>query len=166
MSQSLTSGLSSERERHEVDLAVKEIMTPSPLTLDVNATITQAAKGMERCGCGCCLVESRGKIVGIVTERDIVRRAAAKNSSLRKTKVRKIMSSPIVAVNPETTVEESLKVMAASGIRRLVVVQDGGLIGIVSITDVAKALAKKAGYANSLLKALAREGSPPSGIYV
>jgi len=114
--------------------------------------------------CGCCLVESKGKMVGIVTEKDIVRRVAAKNSPLR-TEVKSVMSSPIMAVN-ETTIEESLKIMANNKIGRLGVVGNEGLVGIVSITNVAKVLAKKAGYANSSVKALASESSRPRGIYV
>jgi CBS domain-containing protein len=149
-----------------LDLRVKDVMTPSPLSLDANAKIDEAARGMERCDCGCCLVESKGKVVGIVTERDIVRRVAAKGSPLKATKVRAIMSSPIVVVNPETTVEEALKTMANSKIKRLAVVDEKGLVGIVSITDIAKALAKKSGQANLLIDAITRQSRAPEGIYL
>lgn len=148
------------------DLRVKDVMTPSPLTLDANAKIDEAARGMERCDCGCCLVESKGKVVGIVTERDIVRRVAAKGASLKATRVRSIMSSPIIVVDPETTVEEALKTMANSRVKRLAVVDNGGLVGIVSITDIAKALAKKSGQANLLIDAITRQSRAPEGVYL
>jgi CBS domain-containing protein len=136
--------MSNETQSPEVlDLRVKDVMTPSPLTLDAGAKIDEAARGTERCDCGCCLVESKGKVVGIVTERKIVRRVAAKGSSFKATKVRAIMSSPIVAVNPETTVEDALKTMANNKLKRLAVVDEKRLVGIASITDIAKALAKK-----------------------
>jgi CBS domain-containing protein len=148
------------------DLRVKDVMTPSPLSLDANAKIEEAARGMERCDCGCCLVESNGKVVGIVTERDIVRRVAAKGSSLKATKVSAIMSSPIVVVNPETTVEEALKAMASNKIKRLAVVDEKGLVGIVSVSDIAKALAKKSGQASLLIDAIAKQSRAPDGVYL
>ena len=150
----------------KLDLRVGQIMTPNPLTIDLNSDVEKAARGMEKCDCGCCLVESRGKIVGIITERDIVRRVAAKGSSLRKTKVKSMMSTPIVVVAPDATIEEALKAMADNKIKRLAVVDDKGLRGIISITDIAKALAEKTGYTSSLLNALARESRPPEGLYV
>jgi CBS domain-containing protein len=121
---------------------------------------------MERCDCGCCLVESKGKVVGIVTERDIVRRVAAKGSSLKTTRVRAIMSSPIVVVNPETTVEDALRTMANNKIKRLAVVDEKGLVGIVSITDISKALAKKSGQANLLIDAITGQSRAPEGVYL
>jgi CBS domain-containing protein len=147
------------------NLKVKDIMTRSPLSVDVNTTIEEAAKKMEFCNCGCCLVENKGKIVGIITERDVVRRVAAKGSSVKSTFVRNIMSSPIIAVNPEETLEDALKTMATNKVKRLVVVDEDGLVGIISITDIAKALAEKAGRFSSLFNVFLRQSSPPKDIY-
>jgi CBS domain-containing protein len=148
------------------DLRVKDVMTPGPLTLESSAKIEEAARGIEKCDCGCCLVESRGKVVGIVTERDIVRRVAAKGGSLKATSVRAIMSSPIIVVNPETTVEDALKTMAINKIKRLAVVDEKGLVGIVSITDIANALAKKSGQTNLLIDPITRQSRTPEGVYL
>jgi len=157
----------SEREEAlgKLDVKVKDIMTKSPLTVDAKSTIDVAARGMENCGCGCCLVESKGKIVGIITERDIVRRLAARGSQIKKTTVRSVMTSPIVVIDPESTVEQALRIMAENKIRRLPVVSDEGLVGIVTIADIAKALAEKSGYTDSLLNALARQSPAPKGVY-
>jgi CBS domain-containing protein len=155
-----------DRSVETFDLRVKDVMTPSPLSLEANAKIEEAARGMERCDCGCCLVESKGKVVGIVTERDIVRRVAAKGSSLKTTRVSAIMSSPIVVVSPEATVEDALKTMANNKIKRLAVVDEKGLVGVVSITDIAKALAKKSGRANLLIDAIAKQSRAPEGVYL
>jgi len=163
----LASLVSDETQSMETfDLRVKDVMTPSPLSLGANATIEEAARGMERCNCGCCLVESKGKVVGILTERDIVRRVAGKGSSLKTAKVSAIMSSPIVAVSPETTVEEALKTMANNEIKRLAVVDEEGLVGVVSITDIAKALAKKSGQADLLIHTIAKQSRAPEGVYL
>ena len=112
--------LSDEEEAlGKLDLRVKQVMTQNPLTANAESTLDVAAKGMENCDCGCCLVESAGKIVGITTERDIVRRVAAKGSSVTRTKVSSVMTSPVIVIHPEATVEEALQVMAKNKVRRL-----------------------------------------------
>lgn len=158
--------LSEDTESVEgLDLRVKDIMTKNPLTVSPDSTVHTAASGMERCGCGCCLVESHGKIVGIITERDIVRRVAAKGAAPTSVRVKSIMTTKLMAIKPDATVEEAVRIMGENGIRRLPVVGDEGLVGIISVADVARALAKKSGHASSLIKALARQSEPPEGIY-
>ncbi len=149
----------------QFDLRVRQVMRTNPLTIEADSGVEETARGMERCQCGCCLVESGGKIVGIVTERDIVRRVAAKGSSLKETKVSSIMSSPIVVVSPDASVEDALKIMAEHKIKRLPVVGDKGLLGLVSMADVAKLVAEKSGRVNSLINALAAKTEPPEGVY-
>lgn len=158
--------MSEENQEEILDVRVKHIMTRNPLTVEASSTLEAAARGMESCGCGCCLVESQGKIVGIITERDIVRRVASKGLSLKRTKVSSVMTTPIIVINHEATVEEALKIMEKHGIRRLPVVDEEGLVGIISITDVARALAEKAGYTNTLINVLARQFREPEGVYV
>jgi CBS domain-containing protein len=142
-----------------LNVRVKEVMTTDPLTVGVDATLEDAAKSMENSGCGCVLVEHGGKIVGIVTERDIVRRVAAKGLRLRITRVRAIMSSPLIVIGPDATVEEALRVMANRHVRRLPVVAENELEGIVSLVDIASALADKAGFLSAFLQAFIRQSS-------
>lgn len=146
-------------------VVVSQIATINPLTLDSNCSVKEAAEGMERCGCGCCLVESKGKIIGIITERDIVRRIAAKGGSFAKTRVKAIMSSPIIVVEPDATIETACAIMAKHGVRRLPVVGGKGLVGIITITDVARALAEKSNYTDMILNAIARKSPESRGIY-
>ena len=148
------------------DLKVKEIMEPGPVTIPDQATITQAASVMKKQDSSCVLVESKGKIVGVLTEQDITRRVAAKGSPPGKTRVKSAMTSPIVVIPPEARIEEALRVMITNKVRRLPVVDEKGLAGLVSVVDIAKALAEKAGYTTSLIQAMAKESLPPSGIYV
>jgi len=149
----------------KLDLKVKEIMLPNPVTIPADATVMQAAKAMEKQDSSCVFVESNGKIVGIVTERDIARRVVGKGASPR-TKVTSVMTAPIIATPPDTSIEEALKVMTANKVRRLPVVDEkAGLVGLVRVADIAKALAEKAGYTTSLITAMAKETVPPSGVY-
>lgn len=159
-------GGSEEEVLKKLDLRVKEVMRASPLTVPADATVRQAAKAMEKQDSSCVFVKSKGEIVGIVTERDIARRVVAKGVSPEKTKVRGIMTSPIIVVSPDAKIEEALNIMAKNRVRRLPVVDTGqGLAGIVGVGDIAKALAEKAGYSSSLITTMTKESPPRSGVY-
>ena len=162
----VSSGGNEEEVLKKLDLKVKEIMSPNPLTIPADATVMQAAKAMEKHDSSCVFVKSKGKIVGVVTERDITRRVVGKGASPKKTKVISVMTSRIVVTPPEASIEEALKVMTTNKVRRLPVVDGkGDLVGLVGAADVARALAKKAGYSTSLITAMTKETLPPSGVY-
>jgi len=162
----MSSGVDEEETLKKLDLKVREIMSPSPLTIPADATVMQAAKAMERHDSSCVFVKSKGRIVGILTERDITRRVVGKGASPRTTKVRSVMTSQIVVTPSEASIEEALKVMTTNKVRRLPVVDErGDMVGIVGTADVAKALAEKAGYSTSLISAMTKETPPPSGVY-
>jgi predicted transcriptional regulator len=83
-----------------------------------------------------------------------------------KTMVNSIMTSPIIVVSPDAKIEEALKVMTANKVRRLPVTDEkAGLTGVVAVSDIARALAEKAGYTSSLITAMTKESTPPSGVY-
>ncbi len=150
----------------KLDLKVKEIMSPNPLTISVGATVVQAARAMEKNDSSCVFAKSKGKIVGIITERDITRRVVGKGASPQKTNVSSVMTTRIVVTPPGASIEEALKVMTASKVRRLPVVDDkGDLVGLVRVADIAKALAEKSGYSTSLIAAMTKETQAPSGVY-
>ena len=162
----MSSGDNEEEILRKLDLKVREIMRPNPLTIPVDATVMQAAKAMEKQDSSCVFVESKGKILGIITERDITRRVVGKGVSPEKTKAKSVMTSPIVATPPDASIEEALKVMTTNKVRRLPVVDEkAGLVGLVRVADIAKALAEKAGYTTSLITAMTKETLPPSGVY-
>lgn len=102
------------------------------------------------------MVMSERKVVGIITERDLVARLLTKSGAASGIKVRDAMSSPLVVVSPEATVEEAARIMAQNRVRRLPVVADKGLVGLVTVTDIAKALAEQKDYCDSIFNAMAR----------
>jgi CBS domain-containing protein len=109
------------------------------LTIDAEATVFEAIKRMVDANVGALLVTERERVVGIVTERDYLRRVTLEGRTEEETLVREIMTSPLVYVTPETSVEECMAVMTERRIRHLPVFREGrDLVGVVSIGDVVK----------------------------
>ena len=109
------------------------------LTIEADATVLDAIKRMVDGNVGALLVMDGGRIAGIVTERDYLRRVTLEGREEGDTAVREIMTSPLVYVTEDTTVEECMAVMTERRIRHLPVLDDGKqLAGIVSIGDVVK----------------------------
>jgi len=109
------------------------------LTIDADATVFEAIKRMVGANVGALLVTEGGRVAGIVTERDYLRRVTIEGRTEEETLVREIMTSPLVYVTPDTSVEECMAVMTERRIRHLPVFTEGrDLVGVVSIGDVVK----------------------------
>lgn len=149
-------------------LLVKDIMTQNPVTIDSERTVREAAVAMDRTDVGCVLVTTKkddhDQVIGIVTERDLVRKALTKEGGASELSVKSIMSSPLIVVDPDATIEEAAKVMERNRVRRLPVVDKEGLAGVVAVSDLAKALAKELEYSDAVFNAMARV-SAPKGVY-
>jgi len=109
------------------------------LTIEASETVFDAIKRMVDGNVGALLVTEDGRLTGIVTERDYMRRVALEGRTEKETLVREIMSSPLVYVTPDTTVEECMGVMTERRIRHLPVLgEHRETVGIISIGDVVK----------------------------
>ena len=109
------------------------------LEIDAAATVFDAIRQMVDGNVGALLVTEDGRLTGIVTERDYMRRVALEGRTEKETLVREIMSSPLVYVTPDTTVEECMGVMTERRIRHLPVLgEHRETVGIISIGDVVK----------------------------
>ncbi len=122
--------------------AIKDIMTKEVVTIDVNKTVFDAAELMSNKGVGCVIVVVQGFPVGIITERDMVKRVVAKRSSIDQ-KVTEVMTKTLITVEPETSLKEAARVMSSNGIRRLPVLKNNKLVGIVVATDFVRNVGKK-----------------------
>jgi len=114
------------------------------LSIDGEATVFDAIKRMVEANVGSLLVFEDGKLAGIVTERDYLRRVALEGRTEKETPVRDIMSAPLVYVTPETSLDECMGVMTERRIRHLPVLgAERDVLGVVSIGDVVKYRSKQ-----------------------
>lgn len=107
-------------------------------TIGPDDTVYDAVRKMADKGIGALLVLDGGKIVGIVTERDYARKVALADRSSRQTPVSVIMTTEVLCVSPRQTTEECMALMTEHRLRHLPVLDDGKLIGLVSIGDLVK----------------------------
>jgi CBS domain-containing protein len=108
------------------------------LQIEATETVFEAIKQMVQANVGSILVTDGRQIVGIMTERDYLRKITLEGRTSRDTQVGEIMSSPLVYVTPQTTIEECMAVMTDRRIRHLPVVEEDDVVGVVSIGDVVK----------------------------
>ncbi len=120
-------------------LKVEDIMVEGVITIDSEAPVMKAVKIMNENEIGCLIVTRRGKAIGIITERDLLKRVIAKSKNPKKTKVREIMTKPLIAGHPDMDFEEATKLMFKMKIKKLPVVEsEGDLRGLITLTDVAR----------------------------
>jgi CBS domain-containing protein len=103
-----------------------------------DACVYDAIEIMAQKYVGALLVVSESNLVGVVSERDYARKVILQGKSSKQTQVKEIMTSPAIFVTPDHTVEESMRIMTEKHIRHLPVVEDGKILGVVSIGDLVK----------------------------
>lgn len=118
---------------------VREAMTPSPTTVDASENVLESARLMAAEDVGSLPVVDDGQLVGMVTDRDLVLQVLAKDLDPHKTTVGSVCSENPVVVAPEDSLAEALQRMARERVRRLPVVEDRRLVGILAQADVSRA---------------------------
>jgi CBS domain-containing protein len=114
------------------------------LQIEAEASVHDAVKQMVAANVASLLVAEGGEITGIITERDYLRRVTVEGRTDEGTAVREVMSSPLIVVTPQTSIDECMALMTDRRIRHLPVVDDqGGVVGIVSIGDIVKFQSKQ-----------------------
>lgn len=116
---------------------VENIMHKNVISIDSSLTVTDAAKMMEDANIGCIIVMKNNMPVGILTERDFVRKVIAHQKPMF-TAVKDVMSSPLIVIDSDETVWELAELMKQKHIHRVPVVEKGKLVGIVTATDMTR----------------------------
>ena len=118
-------------------MLVKDVMTNPVVTTEEEASANQVAKLMLDNKVGCVVVANKaGKPLGIITERDLVVRVLAKNVAPSSTRATEFMTSPVVTIDPEATINDAARRMSKLDIRRLAVLYKDSLVGIISSKDI------------------------------
>jgi CBS domain-containing protein len=118
---------------------VHEAMTSNPCAIEADRSVAYAAKMLKQEDVGVAPIVESGRLVGMLTDRDIVVRVVADGKDPDSTNVRDVASSNVVSVDPRQDLDEALKLMARYQVRRLPVVEeDGRLVGVVAQADIAE----------------------------
>lgn len=117
---------------------VRDAMTRDVKTISPNSSVMEAVKKMNKFGIGSIVAVQDGRPVGIITERDISRKIVEPWLDPTVIKVMEIMSSPLITIRDDTPLEEAAKTMTDKVIKKLPVVKNGKLVGIVTATDLAR----------------------------
>jgi CBS domain-containing protein len=118
---------------------VRDVMTSNPTTCEPSATLVDAAKVIALEDVGSVPIVENGRLVGIVTDRDIIVRAVAEGRDVTSTTVKDVASKDLVTVTPDEDLDRALQLMGQRQVRRIPVVEGDQVVGIVSQADVARA---------------------------
>jgi len=115
---------------------VRDIMTVNVVTMPLEASVLEVAKSMSDMDISSVIITDEDRPLGIITEADIVRRVIVQNRDPKTTQASEIMSSPIIHVEPSTPLTDAMRVMAKSSIRRVAVLKNNSLAGIITSRDI------------------------------
>ncbi len=137
---------------------VGDIMTRDVITIEIGKTVREAVEIMNEKEIGCIVITKNEAPIGIVTERDVLKKIVVEGRDPQKTRVEEIMSSPLITGSPNMTLENAARLLVLKRIKKLPIVDKGKLVGIVTLFDIVRwePLA-----INILRKALAEETLPP-----
>lgn len=126
------------------------MMVTKVVTVDVGVNLKKAVERMNNHDVGCLVVLEKGSFVGILTERDVLKRVVVKGRNPDETLVGDVMSKPLVVVEPEADLEEAVRLMFERRIKKLPVVENTELVGLVTMTDIARIHPEMVEYIKSL----------------
>ena len=121
-----------------MSLKVEDVMIEDLVIVEEDISVKKAVELMNKHEIGCLIVTKRGKPIGIVTERDMLTRVLAELRSPDKTKIAEIMSRPLIVADPQMDLEEAARLMFKMKVKKLPVVSNGELVGLVTLTDIAR----------------------------
>lgn len=125
---------------NDCELKIQDIMGREPVTATTEDSVFSAAKKMSENSVSCVVVVDDKKVIGILTDKDVLKGVAKHDREFRRLRVAERMSRPVEVVSPESSIIEAGKILETRGIKRLPVVEAGRLVGMVTQTDIARGL--------------------------
>lgn len=127
--------MDSSLEEKSKKVTVRDIMTSAVISVDSSSTVQEAAKMMEDAKVGCMIVMEENNPVGIITDRDFAIKIASHAYPL-DTQIKRVMSTPLIGISPIDSVWKLSDIMRTKGIRKLPVIENDTVIGIITATDL------------------------------
>ena len=134
--------MSKDESRNKVEakfvipLKAENVMITKVAIMKEGMSAKKAAELMAKEGISAIIVTSKGKVKGIVTERDVLKRIVAEDKNARNTKLKEIMSSPLITIEPTTNLEEAARLMFEKKIKNLPVTHENRLVGLINLQDI------------------------------
>jgi CBS domain-containing protein len=129
---------SEEQPKIVIPMKAVDVMSKDVITLGGDVTAKRAAEIMAENGVNALVVTAQGKAIGILTERDILKRIVIEDRNSLETKVKDIMSSPLITIDPNVDLEKAAQIMFEKKIKNLPVLENGRLRGLLSLQDICK----------------------------
>jgi len=114
-------------------------MVTDVVTVGANVNVRRAVRVMNDFEIGCLIVVENGSVVGILTERDVLKRVVDEGRKPEETLVKDVMSKPLITISSEASLENAIELMFKHKIKKLPVVENGKLVGLVTFTDLVRA---------------------------
>ena len=121
---------------HLMSMKLKDLMVRDIVTVEAKTTVREAVELMNKLEIGCLVVVDGEKPTGIVTERDMLKRVLVETRNPMLTAVGEVMSKPLVSAEPEMGIGDTVKLMFEHKIKKLPVIENGHLVGLVTLTDI------------------------------
>jgi CBS domain-containing protein len=118
--------------------SIRDVMSTNPCAIDADKPVAYAAKMMKQEDVGLAPIVEGDRLVGTLTDRDIVLRVVAEGKDPQTVTAREVASTDLVTVDPQQDLDEALRLMASNQVRRLPVVEEGRLVGVLAQADVAR----------------------------
>jgi CBS domain-containing protein len=117
---------------------VEELMIKNVVTVHSDTLVEEAVKIMNTHEIGCLVVVENGKPIGIITERDLLKRVLEQDRPPKTVKIAEIMSKPLIYGNSQMELEEAARLMFRKKVKKLPIMKDGELVGLITLTDLAR----------------------------
>ncbi len=117
-------------------MLIKEVMNRNVIAIKPETSVREAAKVMAKYHIGSLIILEEERIAGIITEGDILRKVIVEGKDLDETKVREIMTEKVFMIEPDKTIDDAVKLMTEKKIKKLPVMENDKLVGIITASDI------------------------------
>jgi len=134
-------------------MKVLDVMSTDLVTSQINEPLNEAVHRMLEREVGCIVVLNDSVVEGIITKGDVLKKAFLLGLDAREVSSKKVMSMPVISIDPDSTLEEASRMMTGNNVSKLAVVDGKKLVGVVTSSDIIRAEPMQVGYLQELVKA-------------